>query len=122
MAKPSEPITRREQYLNAIANSNTEGIPAEPLTREEQYLDEIARNGGGGPGGGEVKSVNGKTGVVTLSAQITGGDTGTVGSMKSAGTLPSMSVSNHVISFSAGTLPTSEDTTVVTNVGSVNIN
>ena len=52
MAKPSEPLTREEQYLNAIANGNTVGIPDEPITREEQYLDAIAKKGGGGGGGG----------------------------------------------------------------------
>ena len=120
MAKPDKPITRRETYLNAIANFNTEGIPEKPITREEQYLDEIAKNNLS-PSGGEVKSVNGKTGVVTLSGSLSGTQTGSVGSLSDVGTLPSLDVINHIISFNAGKLPTAESKSVVTNVGSVNI-
>ena len=52
MAIPEYPITRREQYLDAIATNDTSVLPAEPITRTEQYLDAIARNGGGGGSGG----------------------------------------------------------------------
>lgn len=54
MAIPEYPITRREQYLDAIATNDTSVLPAEPITRTEQYLDTIARNGGGGGGGGST--------------------------------------------------------------------
>lgn len=38
-----EPKTRKEVYLNAIAENDTAGLPT-PKTREELYLDAIARN------------------------------------------------------------------------------
>lgn len=58
MAIPEYPITRREQYLDAIATNDTSVLPAEPITRTEQYLDAIARNGGGGGStGGGVPAV-----------------------------------------------------------------
>lgn len=44
-----EPITREEQYLNAIAGGSNE-VP-EPITREEKFLKAILENGGGGGGG-----------------------------------------------------------------------
>lgn len=46
---PSEPITRKEQYLAKIAGQDVE-IPSKPLTREEAYLDAIAKGGSGGGG------------------------------------------------------------------------
>lgn len=63
MALP-DPVTRKEQYLYAIATNggggggaddyeklaNSMAIPDAPLTREEQYLDAIVKNGGGGGG------------------------------------------------------------------------
>lgn len=52
MSLPNEPVTRGEQYLNAIAIGDNSGIPAEPVTREEMYLDYIAKNGGGGGSSG----------------------------------------------------------------------
>ena len=45
-----KPLTRRETYLNAIANGET-NVP-DPITREETYLHQIAMNGGSGGGGG----------------------------------------------------------------------
>ena len=52
-APPSEPLTREEQYLSAIAGvTASTDIPEKPLTRVEKYLDEIVKNGGGGGGGG----------------------------------------------------------------------
>ena len=48
MAIPDTPLTRQEQYLNAIATGENGGIPDTPYTRTEMYLDAIARNGGGG--------------------------------------------------------------------------
>ena len=55
MALP-KPITRRDQYLNAIANENSAGIPDKPKTREEQYLNKIVENTeSGGPGEGDMK-------------------------------------------------------------------
>lgn len=54
---PDSPITRKEKYLDAIANGTTE-VP-EPITREEEYLAWIALNGGGGGGTGEVTGVKG---------------------------------------------------------------
>lgn len=41
-----KPLTRRETYLNAIANGET-NVP-DPITREETYLHQIAMNGGSG--------------------------------------------------------------------------
>lgn len=49
---PSEPLTRVEQYLSAIAGvTSSSDIPDEPLTRIEKYLNKIVENGGGGGGG-----------------------------------------------------------------------
>lgn len=59
---PETPLTRKEQYLAAIAGVNA-SIPEKPLTREEQYLAYIAGNGGGGGVAG-VSSFNGRTGAV----------------------------------------------------------
>jgi hypothetical protein len=44
MAEISEPITRREQYLNAAATGETSGLP-KPVTREEEYLAAAAKGG-----------------------------------------------------------------------------
>lgn len=44
---PEFPLTRAEQYLNKIATGEGE-TPEQPFTRMEQYLDYIAENGGGG--------------------------------------------------------------------------
>lgn len=46
-----DPITRKEQYYNAILTGDKSNLPT-PITREEQYLYAIAMNGGGGGGGG----------------------------------------------------------------------
>ena len=43
---PEYPISREEEYLNAIA-TDSDDYPAFPISREEQYLDAIAKNGGG---------------------------------------------------------------------------
>ena len=52
-APPSEPLTREEQYLSAIAGvTSATDIPPVPLTRVEKYLNKIVENGGGGGGGG----------------------------------------------------------------------
>ena len=51
MANIPTPVTRREQYLSAIAGED-HGVPESPITREEQYLQAILDNGGGGGGGG----------------------------------------------------------------------
>lgn len=50
-----EPITRREQYLAAIAGQGE--APGNPITREEQYLQAILDNGGGGGGGGGESTI-----------------------------------------------------------------
>lgn len=47
-----DPKTRREVYLNSIANG--ESVDLTPHTREEVYLDAIANNGGGSGGGTTV--------------------------------------------------------------------
>lgn len=52
------PNNRFEQYLNAIATGNADGLPL-PITREELYLYFIAKNGGGGGGTGDVTGVKG---------------------------------------------------------------
>ena len=50
---PSEPLTREEEYLSAIAGvTSSDDIPEKPLTRTEKYLNKIVENGGGGGGGG----------------------------------------------------------------------
>ena len=41
-----DPITRQEQYLNAIAGGDND-VPATPQTREEWFLNQILENGGG---------------------------------------------------------------------------
>ena len=54
---PSEPLTREEEYLSAIAGvTSSSDIPEEPLTRVEKYLNKIVENGGGGGGGGTVNN------------------------------------------------------------------
>lgn len=74
---PETPLTRKEQYLAAIAGADSK-IPEKPLTREERYLAYIAENGGGGGGVAGVSSFNGRTGAVKPAAgdysvdQITG--------------------------------------------------
>ena len=45
---PPVPYTREEIYLDAIATGDTSGLPDHPYTREEMYLDYIARHSGGG--------------------------------------------------------------------------
>ena len=42
-----DPITRKEQYLNAIAGGDND-VPETPQTREEWFLNQILENGGGG--------------------------------------------------------------------------
>ena len=96
MALPN-PINRKEAYLNAIA-TGSQDYPATPITREEMYLDAIAKNGGGG-GGGSIHV-----------------DKTSIGSMTGAGSLPSFTVSGETATFSAGSLPTSNSVSVVTNV------
>lgn len=51
-------ITRREQYLQAIASRHMELLPDTPLTREEVLLAEIAQkaDGAGGKDGVDGKS------------------------------------------------------------------
>lgn len=45
---PSEPLTREEEYLSAIAGVTSEDdIPEKPLTRVEKYLNKILEDGGG---------------------------------------------------------------------------
>lgn len=51
MSLPTNPQSRSEEYLNAIATGSTSNLP-EPESRMDAYLDYIARNGGGGGGGG----------------------------------------------------------------------
>lgn len=49
MSLPTNPQSRSEEYLNAIATGSTSNLP-EPESRMDAYLDYIARNGGGGGG------------------------------------------------------------------------
>lgn len=51
MANLPNPVTRKEQYLSAMAE-NTAQYPEEPITREEMYLDYLCKNGMGGGSGG----------------------------------------------------------------------
>ena len=51
MANLPNPVTRKEQYLSAMAE-NTAQYPEEPITREEMYLDYLCKNGAGGGSGG----------------------------------------------------------------------
>ena len=45
---PSEPLTREEEYLSAIAGvTSSDDIPEKPLTRVEKYLNKIVEDGGG---------------------------------------------------------------------------
>lgn len=60
----------------------------------------------------------GTVGAPTIS--VTGDTTGTVNSITDVGTLPTFSVSNEVLTITAGTLPTKgSDTTVVTATGTI---
>lgn len=53
---------------------------------------------------------------------VTGGTTGTVNSITSVGTLPSMTVSGETLTFNPGTLPTKgSDQTVVTATGTISV-
>lgn len=52
MSLPTNPQSRSEEYLNAIATGDASNLP-EPESRMDAYLDYIAKNGGGG-GGTEV--------------------------------------------------------------------
>lgn len=45
-----KPISRREHFLDAIADGKPCGI--KPATREEYFLNEMASGAGGGSGGG----------------------------------------------------------------------
>lgn len=56
---PSEPITRKEQYLAKAAGQAVE-IPEEPITREEAYLDAIAKGSGGGGGTSDYPQLTNK--------------------------------------------------------------
>ena len=72
------PVTRREQYLSAIAGED-HGVPESPITREEQYLQAILDNGGGGGGGTtNYNHLSNKPQVegVTLSGNKTASDLG----------------------------------------------
>lgn len=60
MSLPTNPINRKEAYLNAIATGNTVDMPATPITREEAYLDYIAKNGGGSGGAENYAQLSGK--------------------------------------------------------------
>ena len=59
----AEPITRREQYLAAIAGEDVP-IPKKPITREEQYLYAILMTRGVGEG--SVRVTDDDDGNVTL--------------------------------------------------------
>lgn len=74
---PSEPITRKEQYLAKAAGQAVE-IPAEPITREEAYLEAIANAGGGGGGTTDYEDLDNKPqiGGVTLSGDKSLADLG----------------------------------------------
>lgn len=49
MSLPTNPQSRSEEYLNAIATGDASNLP-EPESRMDEYLDYIAKNGGGGGG------------------------------------------------------------------------
>jgi hypothetical protein len=51
MGVPDHPVTREEQFLDAIRSGSTSNLPT-PVTRTEEYLNAIANNGGGGGGSG----------------------------------------------------------------------
>lgn len=60
--------------------------------------------------------------VSTPTASLSGGGTTTVNSITAVGTLPVFSVSGEALVYTAGTLPTKgADTTVVNNVGTINV-
>ena len=69
-----DPITRREMYLQAIVDRDTDGTPV-PVTREEWFLNEILQNGG--TGGGVAYTVLGA--YDTLAELETAHATGTAG-------------------------------------------
>ena len=93
---PEEPLTRKEQYLSAIAGvTASTDIPEKPLTREEAYLNKIVENGGGGGGGGTTNynalenkpKING----TTLSGDKTSSDLGLQDTVAFEGTYNSSS-------------------------------
>lgn len=59
MSNPNLPIpySRRELYLNAIAEGSTNNIPENPISRIEMYLDYIARHGQGGSSTGDYEDL-----------------------------------------------------------------
>lgn len=85
MANLPDPVTRKEQYLSAMAENSTQ-YPEEPITREEMYLDYLCKNGTGG-------------GSVTPEQIQAAVDQYLTENPVSAGEL---SVSNHIISLVGG--------------------
>lgn len=77
MAKPTDQLTRKEMFLQAIASGTAENLP-DPLTREEQYLKYIAENGSGGGGTTDYADLDNKPQIngITLSGNKSLSDLG----------------------------------------------
>ena len=65
-----KPVTREEQFWDAILNGTE---PPAPITREEMWLSKIAANGGGGGGGGGSTATKLYEKTYTLDNPSTGG-------------------------------------------------
>lgn len=100
MAIPSNPITRKEQYLAKAAGQSV-SIPDEPLTREEEYLDKIARGGGGGGGTTDYEDLSNKPTLnnVTLEGDLSLSDLGIQEELEAG---DNITIEDGVISASGG--------------------
>lgn len=64
------PIEREEMYLSNIAGQGTT-IPDRPISRTEEYLDAIAKGGGGGGSAALESDVTANTNVGAISSGTT---------------------------------------------------
>lgn len=77
MTNIPDPVTRKEQYLSAIAGED-HGVPDKAVTREEKYLQAILESGGGGGGTTNYNALTNKPKInnVELSGNKTSADLG----------------------------------------------
>ena len=72
---PSEPLTRKEAIYNAILTGDVSNLP-EPLTREEEYLEAIALKISGGMGTNDYDELSHRPKIndVTLTGNVSSSD------------------------------------------------